>query len=184
MAILAEQVRRRQSASNSTDPATMMDVNAASKQVASTQAQLIDQRIQAFSTSLSAVYEPKISAGSANQYLRGDKTWQVIQQSDVSGLTAALASKAALAHIHAINDITGLSSALSGLSNAAAAKVAKAGDTMTGPLIMPTYLKADLPPASTYAGSMVYVSDLTGGAEFCYSDGTNWRRLSDRSLAN
>lgn len=184
MPILAEQVRRRGNTSSSTDPVTQMDISAATKKAELSQAQLIDQRIQAFSTSLSAVYEPKISAGSANQYLRGDKTWQVIQQSDVSGLTAALASKAASAHIHAINDITGLSSALSGLSDAAAAKVAKAGDTMTGPLIMPTYLKASLPSASTYAGSMVYVSDLTGGAEFCYSDGSNWRRLSDRSLAN
>lgn len=164
--------------------ASQLDVTEAEQRVGSTQGDLIDQRIKAFATSLTAVYEPKITPGTANQYLRGDKTWQVIQQSDVSGLTAALASKAALAHLHAINDITGLSAALSGLSDAAAAKVAKSGDTMTGPLIMPTYLKATLPSAATYARSMIYVSDLTGGAEFCYSDGTSWRRISDRSLAN
>lgn len=99
-------------------------------------------------------------------------------------ITAALAMKAALVHGHSINDIAGLSSALQGLSDAAAAKVAKAGDTMTGPLVMPTYLKAALPSVSTYARSFIYVSDLNGGAEFCFSDGTNWRRISDRSIAN
>lgn len=106
--------------------------------------------------------EPTITAGTTGQFWRGDKTWQPIS----------------------INDVTGLSSSLSGLSSAAAAKVAKAGDTMTGPLVMPTYLKAALPSASTFARSMIYVSDLTGGAEFCFSDGTNWRRMTDRSIAN
>lgn len=99
-------------------------------------------------------------------------------------ITAALALKAALVHTHAINDIDGLSSALQGLSGATAGKVAKAGDTMTGPLIMPGYLKAALPSASANVRSMIYVSDLNGGAEFCFSDGTTWRRISDRSLVN
>lgn len=106
--------------------------------------------------------EPTITAGTTGQYWRGDKTWRAI----------------------AISEITGLSSALTGLSDVAGTKVAKAGDTMTGPLVMPIYLKAALPSVAAYARSMVYVSDLTGGAEFCYSDGTNWRRLSDRSIAN
>lgn len=186
MTILAEQIRRRGRIQGiaATDLASQSNVNEAAQRAEATQASLIDKRIQAFSTSLSAVYEPKIAVGSTNQYLRGDKTWQLIQQGDVSGLTSALASKAASAHIHAINDISGLSSALSGLSDAAAAKVAKAGDTMTGPLIMPSYLKAALPSASSFARSLIYVSDLTGGAEFCYSDGSSWRRISDRSLAN
>lgn len=46
--------------------------------------------------------EPTIAAGTAGQYWRGDKTWQII----------------------AINDVNGLSSSLSGLSTAAAAKLA------------------------------------------------------------
>lgn len=184
--ILAEQIRRRGRAPDAV-PANMptqADVSDATKRSEYSQETLLEERLQSFATSMAGTYEPKFDAGTAGQYLRDDKTWQVIQQSDVSGLIAALASKAALAHIHAINDITGLSAALSGLSDAAAAKVAKAGDTMTGPLVLPTYLKAALPSASTYARSLIYVSDLTGGAEFCYSDGTNWRRVSDRSLAN
>lgn len=99
-------------------------------------------------------------------------------------VTAALLLKANIDHTHSISQVVGLSDALSGLSIAAAGKVAKAGDTMTGPLVLPTYLKAALPDAATYARSMVHVSDLTGGAEFCYSDGTSWRRMSDRSLVN
>lgn len=164
MTILAEQIRRRTRTEASANPgtATHFNVNEAARRVEATQAELIDQRIQAFTTSLSATYEPKIAAGSSNQYLRGDKTWQLI----------------------AINDINGLSASLSGLSSSAASKVAKAGDAMTGPLIMPAYLKAALPSASSFARSMIYVGDLTGGAEFCYSDGSNWRRISDRSLAN
>lgn len=97
---------------------------------------------------------------------------------------AALLLKANVVHTHSISQVVGLSDALSGLSTAAAGKVAKAGDTMTGPLVMPTYLKAALPAVATFAQSFIYVSDLTGGAEFCYSDGTNWRRISDRSVAN
>lgn len=46
-----------------------------------------------------------------------------------------------------------------------------------------TYTFATLPSASP-AGQMIYVSDLTGGAEPCFSDGTSWRRMSDRTVAS
>lgn len=126
---------------------------------------ILADNLSAFQTSTTLALngkEPTIAAGTTGQFWRGDKTWQAV----------------------AINDVTGLSAALSGLSSASADKVAKSGDTMTGPLVLPTYLKGALPLASAYARSQVYVSDLTGGAEFCYSDGTNWRRMSDRSIAN
>jgi len=103
---------------------TQADISDATKRSEYSQDSQLDERLQSFATSMAGTYEPKFADGTTSQYLRGDKTWQVIQQSDVSGLVAALASKAALAHIHAINDITGLSAALSGLSDAAAAKVA------------------------------------------------------------
>lgn len=45
------------------------------------------------------------------------------------------------------------------------------------------YTVAALPSASP-AGQMIYVSDLTGGAEPCFADGTNWRRMSDRTVAS
>lgn len=169
--ILAEQIRNRgqrqgrpiaSTGISAGQPTTQEDVNAAMKAVDGGMYAYINQQISAFSTSMAAVYEPKVSAGTAAQFYRGNKTWSAI----------------------AISDVTGLSASLSGLSDAAAAKVAKSGDVMTGPLVMPTYLKGALPSASTYARSQVYVSDLTGGAEFCYSDGASWRRMSDRSLVN
>ncbi|MCD4661796.1 hypothetical protein [Agrobacterium sp.] len=43
----------------------------------------LEDRLLSFATSMAETYEPKIAAGTTSQYLRGDKTWQVIQQSDV-----------------------------------------------------------------------------------------------------
>lgn len=45
-----------------------------------------------------------------------------------------------------------------------------------------SYTVATLPSAAT-AGQLIYVSDETGGAVPCFSDGTNWRRVTDRSVA-
>jgi len=44
-----------------------------------------------------------------------------------------------------------------------------------------TYTVATLPPASVAAG-LIFVSDETGGAIHAFSDGTNWRRMSDRAI--
>jgi hypothetical protein len=37
-------------------------------------------------------------------------------------------------------------------------------------------------PASAGAGAMIFVSDETGGAIMAFSDGANWRRMSDRTV--
>lgn len=47
-----------------------------------------------------------------------------------------------------------------------------------------SYTVATLPSASTYAGSMIYVSNETGGATIAFSDGTNWRRVQDRNIVS
>lgn len=44
-----------------------------------------------------------------------------------------------------------------------------------------SYTVAGLPSAGT-AGQMIYVSDETGGAVPAFSDGTNWRRVTDRAV--
>ncbi len=44
-----------------------------------------------------------------------------------------------------------------------------------------SYTVAGLPSAAT-AGQMIYVSDETGGAVPAFSDGTNWRRVTDRAV--
>jgi hypothetical protein len=42
-----------------------------------------------------------------------------------------------------------------------------------------SFTVADLPDAAT-PGRVIYVSDETGGAVLAFSDGTNWRRVTDR----
>ena len=39
-------------------------------------------------------------------------------------------------------------------------------------------------PAATTAGQMIYVSDESGGAVIAFSDGTNWRRVTDRAIVS
>ena len=46
-----------------------------------------------------------------------------------------------------------------------------------------SYVVADLPSATT-PGRMIYVSDETGGAIPAFSDGTNWRRVTDRAVVS
>lgn len=50
------------------------------------------------------------------------------------------------------------------------------------PTIVPTYTLATLPSPSLMG--LIQVTDLKDGTQMCYSDGTNWRRQSDQSIAN
>lgn len=47
----------------------------------------------------------------------------------------------------------------------------------------PSYTVATLPSASV-AGKQIFVSDETGGAVMAFSDGTNWRRVTDRAVVS
>jgi hypothetical protein len=54
---------------------------------------------------------------------------------------------------------------------------------VAGPVRTGSYTVATVPSASaTGAGSMIYVSDETGGAVMAFSDGTDWRRVTDRAV--
>ena len=53
----------------------------------------------------------------------------------------------------------------------------------TVPIQFPSYTVATLPAATT-AAQMIYVSDETGGAVPAFSDGTNWRRVTDRAIVS
>ena len=55
-------------------------------------------------------------------------------------------------------------------------------DYYVTPLFMKSYTVTTVPSASTYSASMIYVTDETGGAIPAFSDGTNWRRVSDRAV--
>lgn len=52
------------------------------------------------------------------------------------------------------------------------------------PVAFPVYTLATIPSAAANTWKAIVVSDLTGGGEICLSDGTNWRRTSDRSIAS
>jgi hypothetical protein len=50
------------------------------------------------------------------------------------------------------------------------------------PLVFPSYTVATVPAASSCTGGIIYVSDETGGAVPAFSDGTSWRRMTDRTV--
>ena len=43
---------------------------------------------------------------------------------------------------------------------------------------------AKLPPAGAFRACLIFVSDETGGAVPAFSDGTNWRRVTDRAVVS
>lgn len=48
---------------------------------------------------------------------------------------------------------------------------------------VPSYTVAGVPSASTEgAGAIIFVSNESGGAVLAFSDGTNWRRVTDRAI--
>lgn len=53
---------------------------------------------------------------------------------------------------------------------------------VNGPVRVASYAKAALPSAAAGAGQIIYVSDEAGGATIAFSDGANWRRVSDRAV--
>ena len=56
-------------------------------------------------------------------------------------------------------------------------------ETMTAPAFLASYTVATVPAATTAAG-LIYVTDETGGAVPAFSDGTNWRRVTDRAIVS
>ena len=51
-------------------------------------------------------------------------------------------------------------------------------------VILIPYTVATLPSASECAQGLIYVSDESGGAVPAFSDGTNWRRMTDRAIVS
>jgi len=57
------------------------------------------------------------------------------------------------------------------------------GVTLYAPLYFKSYTVATLPSAATATG-LIYVSDESGGAVPAFSDGANWRRVTDRAVVS
>lgn len=60
-----------------------------------------------------------------------------------------------------------------------------------GPFSIQGYLVASLPSASDngFSGanpfsSIIFISDESGGATIAFSDGTNWRRVTDNAIVS
>jgi hypothetical protein len=74
-----------------------------------------------------------------------------------------------------------------GLVTDAVTEEADLGSLVTAGLIypdqfvLPSYTVSTLPSAAI-AGAMIYVTNETGGAVPAFSDGTNWRRVTDRAI--
>lgn len=57
----------------------------------------------------------------------------------------------------------------------------QAGILQPNQITFPSFTVDTVPPAVP-AGQMIYVSDESGGAVIAFSDGTDWRRITDRSV--
>ena len=74
-----------------------------------------------------------------------------------------------------------------GLVTDAVTQEADLGSLVTSGLIypdqfvLPSYTTSTLPSAAV-AGAMIYVTNEAGGAVPAFSDGTNWRRVTDRAI--
>lgn len=52
------------------------------------------------------------------------------------------------------------------------------------PARLPGYAVADLPDAADWPRGLIYVPDEAGGAAVAFSDGTHWRRVTDRAVVS
>jgi hypothetical protein len=54
---------------------------------------------------------------------------------------------------------------------------------ITTPLRLPLYTGLTVPsPATAGRGAIAYITNAPGGEQLCYSDGTSWRTVADRSI--
>lgn len=47
-----------------------------------------------------------------------------------------------------------------------------------------SYTVAGVPSAASYPRGVIYVSNEAGGAVLAFSDGTSWRRVTDRAVVS
>jgi hypothetical protein len=53
-----------------------------------------------------------------------------------------------------------------------------------GPVVLPSFTVSTVPTASLWTRGLIWVSDDVGGSTPAFSDGTNWRRVSDRAIVS
>lgn len=55
---------------------------------------------------------------------------------------------------------------------------------MERPVVLKSYTVATLPDASLWTDGLITVSNEAGGYVTAFSDGTNWRRTTDRAIVS
>ena len=61
----------------------------------------------------------------------------------------------------------------------------KLNDSLLGNItILHSYTVATLPTVPATGSASIFVSDESGGAVMAFSDGTNWRRSTDRAIVS
>lgn len=50
------------------------------------------------------------------------------------------------------------------------------------PLPCAAFTVSDAPDAALHSGNIIYITDEAGGAVPAFSDGINWRRVTDRNI--
>lgn len=68
------------------------------------------------------------------------------------------------------------------LADTVNALVDRTGGPMFACVRLPPYAKAALPSASGYPYALIFVTDDAGGSVPAFSDGANWRRVTDRNV--
>jgi hypothetical protein len=69
-------------------------------------------------------------------------------------------------------------------SNSDKINIGSASVDFSVPIKLPSFTVLTVPDATKSAGQMIYVSNESGGAVPAYSDGTNWRRVTDRNVVS
>lgn len=52
------------------------------------------------------------------------------------------------------------------------------------PVALPSFIKTNLPDSARYRTCWIFVADEAGGAVPAFSDGTEWRRCTDRAVVS
>ncbi len=71
-------------------------------------------------------------------------------------------------------------------ANALSAQLGPHAKRISGeqPTTLQAFQKTELPSATRFKQCLIYVTDETGGAVPAFSDGTNWRRVTDRAVVS
>jgi len=125
------------------------------------------------------------SDGSANQIIKTDGSGN-LSFGSVSSLTGfdwqANTDLGLITDAVTVTDDSGLVTAVVALSYGLGLLVTS-GILYPDQFVLPSFTISTLPSVNP-AGQMLFVTDETGGSIPAFSDGTNWRRLTDRAIVS